>query len=127
MKRYSEEELILYLDEISSMSLEDINDLFNSIHITGDKLRLSESETNRSIKAITSMISKGVITAEDLKCQLAEGLPCAVTLMAEASFEARITLNSTPSAMFDIQIKGGLLSDKILPIFSLKLKERFNK
>lgn len=66
---------------------------------------------------------KGVVSAEELKLQMGEVLPNAIQIMAIAAKDAGLTVDGTVKSMMDLQQKGGLISDKVLPHFAKRMSE----
>lgn len=58
--------------------------IFYSVSEAARVLRLSDEEVQGVFKAITDIMSKGAIQAEELKGQLGDRIPAAVSMMAEA-------------------------------------------
>lgn len=62
----------------------DVNQIFNAFSTMGAALKLSSEEMGSVMLAVSQMISKGKISAEELRLQLAERMPGAVTLFAKS-------------------------------------------
>jgi tape measure domain-containing protein len=77
---------------------------------------LSEDATQRMVNAVTQMLGKGKIQAEELRGQLAEALPSAIGIMADS-------LGVTTSKLMEMSKAGELISANVLPAFAAKLKE----
>lgn len=105
------------------MSLADTKKAFTGISEMSTLLGLSADESSRAINALQQMMSKGVVSAEELKLQMGEVLPNAIPLMAKAAKEAGLTLNGTVAEMMDLQKVGGLTSSKVLPHFARLMSE----
>ena len=69
--------------------------------------------------ALEQMMSKGVVSAEELRRQLGERLPGAVSMMAEA-------LDVTVAELQDMLKAGEVLSNEALPKFAQVLEQRFS-
>lgn len=64
--------------------LGDVRDLFTGISSASTVLGISADATNRAFVALNQIASKGVVSAEELRGQLAEALPGAIPLAAQA-------------------------------------------
>lgn len=62
----------------------DANQIFEAFSAMGAALKLSSDEMGSVMLAVSQMISKGKISAEELRLQLAERMPGAVTLFAKS-------------------------------------------
>lgn len=62
----------------------DANQIFQAFSTMSAALKLTGDETNSVFLAISQMMSKGKISAEELRLQLSERMPGAVTLFAKA-------------------------------------------
>ena len=62
----------------------DAQDIFEAFSTMGAALKLSGSEMESVFLAVSQMISKGKVSAEELRLQLAERMPGAVNLFAKA-------------------------------------------
>lgn len=105
------------------MSLEDTRQAFLGIAEMGTLLGLSADESGRAINALQQMMSKGVVSAEELKLQMGEVLPNAIQIMAKSAKDAGLTVNGTVKEMMDLQQQGGLISTKVLPHFAKNMRE----
>ena len=101
---------------ISGMSLQKQQDLFESLSRASVAFGMSADDTNGMFLAITQMMGKGKIQAEELRGQLGERLPIAMQAMAKAAGTSVAGLDS-------IMKKGQLLSAKVLPDFANALNE----
>jgi tape measure domain-containing protein len=76
-------------------------------------------QTHRAFNALSQMMSKTQIYAEELKGQLAEAIPGSLQLMAKA-------LNITTGEMLALMEAGQLSADALLP-FAYELDQRYGK
>lgn len=90
--------------------------LFESLSRACVGFGLSADESNGVFLAITQMMGKGKIQAEELRGQLGERLPIAMQAMAKAAGTSVAGLDS-------IMKKGELLSADVLPKFATALNE----
>jgi len=93
-------------------------DIFVAITKAASSLGLSAEGTNRSLLAIQQMMSKGKVSAEELRQQLGENLPGAFGLMAKAV--------GVSTAKLDEMLKEGkVLASDVLPKFARVLSEQY--
>jgi len=114
------------------LSKQDIRKIFIGVSELGTVLGLTAEEAGRATNAITQMLSKGKISAEELRLQLGEVLPSAIQDMARAAQRAgkidkALGLNEATAAMFKLQEQGKLISSEILPAFGQILSESASK
>lgn len=101
---------------IAGMSIADQRKLFESLSRAAAGFALSADDTNGMFLAITQMMSKGKIQAEELRGQLGERLPIAMQAMAKAA-------GTSVAGLDEIMKKGKLLSANVLPGFADALNE----
>lgn len=100
----------------SSLSLKDQEKIFESITRAAGAFGMSEARMGDTMNAIIQMVSKGKISMEELRRQLGNNLPGAVSLMAKA---AGVSVAQMEKMISD----GKLLSDEILPQFADELNK----
>lgn len=105
------------------MSLDDTKEAFKGVAEMSTLLGLSADESNRAINALQQMMSKGVVSAEELKLQMGEVMPNAIQLMSKAAKDAGLSINGTVKEMMDLQMQGALTSSKVLPHFAKRMRE----
>ncbi|CAH9012785.1 putative tail tape measure protein [Vibrio phage 501E54-1] len=105
------------------MSLDDTKEAFKGVSEMSTLLGLSAEESNRAINALQQMMSKGVVSAEELKLQMGEVLPNAIQIMAKSAGDAGLTVNGTVAEMLQLQQTGGLISKEVLPLFAKNMQE----
>ena len=101
---------------IAGMKMEDQRKLFESLSRASAAFGLSADDTNGMFLAVTQMMGKGKIQAEELRGQLGERLPIAMQAMAKAA-------GTTVAGLDSIMKKGKLLSAEVLPAFADALNE----
>lgn len=84
-------------------------DIFEGVSLYGKALGLSDENMSRATTAISQMISKGKISSEELKGQLAEATPGAVQLFAKAITGGDV------AKLFDMMEKGQVLAADVMP------------
>lgn len=101
---------------ISGMAMEDQRKLFESLSRAAAGFGMSADESNGMFLAVTQMMGKGKIQAEELRGQLGERLPIAMQAMAKAA-------GTTVAGLDKIMKAGKLLSADVLPKFADALNE----
>lgn len=99
----------------SNMNLKDTESLFDALTQSSTYFNLTADETSGVMLAVTQMMSKGKITAEELRGQLGERLPGAIGIMARA-------LNVSTAQLDELMKKGKLAAAEVLPLFGQQLK-----
>jgi len=105
------------------MTIEQTKKAFSGLSEMSTLLGLSAEESGRATNALQQMMSKGVVSAEELKLQMGEVLPNAIPLMAMAAKDAGLSINGTVKEMMDLQQKGQLISSKVLPFFAKRMSD----
>ena len=103
----------------SGMAMSQVRDIFNSFSIAARVMHLSNIDTRLMFYALTQMISKGVVSMEELRRQLGEKLPGAMNLAAKA-------VGTTMPVLESLIRKGLVDSTKFLPIFAEIIKTSFS-
>ncbi|GAB3783272.1 hypothetical protein GCM10028818_40910 [Spirosoma horti] len=98
----------------TSLEGEATEHIFHAVAEAGARLQLSNEEVSGTLLALTQMISKGHIQAEELRQQLGERLPGAMKLMAAATGVSERELDK-------MMQKGQLLAVDVLPQFAKEL------
>lgn len=91
-------------------------EIFEGTSLYGKTLGLSNENMSRATTAISQMISKGKISSEELKGQLAEAIPGAVQIFAKA-------MDVPVAQMFKMMENGEVLAEDVLPKVAQLLKE----
>ena len=99
----------------ANVSLEDTRNIFEAITQASTYFNLSADDTNGIMLALTQMMSKGKIQAEELRGQLGERLPGALSMMARS-------LGVTTSELDKLMEQGKLLSNEVLPKLAQQMK-----
>lgn len=103
----------------ANFSMEGMNKIFRAVAEAGRVNKLSVADLEGVYLALTQMISKGKITAEELNRQLANRLPGAFTIMSKA-------LGHTTSEMNALMKTGSVLAnEENLTKFADELTRRF--
>ena len=91
------------------------NDLFSTVARAGATLGLSTAETSRAMLALSQMASKGVVSMEELRGQLGESLPGALSLAAQG-------LGLTEAELIKLVESGGLAARDLFPALARAMK-----
>lgn len=100
----------------AGVAMSDQKKIFESVSRASVAFGLTAEDTNLTFTAITQMMSKGKISAEELRSQLGERLPIAMNAMAKA---AGVPINKLDKLLS----QGKLMSNDILPKFADALNE----
>ena len=98
----------------TNLSLEDQKLVFEALTRAAAYYHMPTDQVNNMTMAITQMMSKGKVTAEELRRQLGNALPGAFNLMAAA-------LGVTTAQLEDMMRKGEVISSEALPKFAAML------
>lgn len=111
--------------QTSGMSTESVQNIFTGVSEYGRVMGLDSESMKGSMKAIEQMMNKGQVMSEELKSQLAERMPGAMSAMAEA---AGFGSDETGVAkLMDAMKKGTVKSGAVLEKFSKILADRARK
>lgn len=92
--------------------------IFTAVSEASTVLRLSGDQTAGALTAIEQIISKGTVSAEELRGQLGERLPGAFQIAARA-------MGVTTSELGKMLQQGRVVSDDFLPKFAAELQRTF--
>lgn len=104
--------------DIAGVSGEQTRKIFESVSTAMSVLGRGTQDQELAFLALEQMMSKGTVSAEELRRQLGERLPGAVSMMAEA-------LNVSVGELQDMLKAGAVLSNDALPKFAAVLERRF--
>jgi len=102
----------------SNLTLKDQELVFESVAKAGAVLGLSTDTQGRAFTALQQIMSKGKVSAEELKGQLGDALPGAVTIMAKA-------LGVGTGELQKMLEKGEVMADDALPKFARELQKAY--
>jgi tape measure domain-containing protein len=100
----------------ANMTTEEVRSIFTAMSEAAAVLRMDVTTTKLAFKALSQMMSKGVVMSEELKRQLGDHLPGAAQIMAK-------TLGVSVREMNKMMMTSGLLSSEVLPMFAKVLHE----
>jgi tape measure domain-containing protein len=95
-----------------------VRDIFVAVAKASTVLGLSSEETSGSLLAISQMISKGKVSAEELRGQLGERLPGAFQIAAQA-------MGVTTAELDKMMASGQIMADDFIPKFAVAMEQRF--
>lgn len=95
-----------------------VRDIFESVGMASTVMHLSAEQSEGAFRALEQMISKGKVSAEELRGQLGERIPGAFQIAARA-------MNMTTQELDKFMSDGKLLSEEFLPKFAEQLKTEF--
>ncbi len=93
-------------------------DIYSAVAEASAKLGLSSNDTSRALLAIQQIISKGTVSAEELRGQLGEVLPGAFQIAARAA-------GVTTAELGKLLQEGKLISDDFLPKLGVEIRKTF--
>ena len=94
-------------------------DIFEGISAATAVMGLSSEQSEGALLALSQMISKGKVQAEELRGQLGERIPGAFQIAARA-------MNMTTKELDKFMSDGKLIADDFLPKFAKQLKDEFS-
>lgn len=89
--------------------------LFEGVSEYGTVLGATADDQSRALKALNQMYSKGTVQAEELKGQLGDAIPGAVSVFVKALQKTQNNANLTEKDLFKMMETGQLLAKDILP------------
>lgn len=102
----------------TSLAGEQTREIWLSLVEAGTALNRSSEQQKRGLEAVSQIASKGTVSLEELRGQLAEAIPGAVQIAARA-------MNMTTGELMDLVAQGELASDVFLPRFAAQLRQEF--
>ena len=98
----------------------DMRDIFEGVSMAGRALNMDNEKLKGTFLALSQMMSKGKVSAEELNGQLGERLPGALGLAAQS-------MGVTTSELMKMMQRGELMSEDFLPKFAEQLKKTFGE
>lgn len=106
----------------AGVEIDTVKNIFQGLTQAVSSFGLSASDANLAFLAVEQMMGKGVVSAEELRRQLGERIPTAMTAMARAVGEQYGTDGSV--AALQQKLKAGAInSAEVMEVFVKKLKE----
>jgi len=107
-----------YVSAKDKLSGKEIQGIFESIAKSAGFMGLSVEAQDRAFVALNQMMSKGTVSAEELKGQLGEALPGAFGIMAKA-------MGTTEQGLAKLMKDGKVLASEVLPKFAKELEKAY--
>lgn len=104
----------------SNLTLGEQREIFMGVAEAAAALRLSDSDTEGALRAIEQMVSKGKVSAEELRQQLGERLPGAVLLASQAMGMSERDFNKLLES-------GKIMAEDMLPKLAVALRSKYGK
>jgi tape measure domain-containing protein len=95
-------------------------EVFTAISEASATLGLSSEQTGRALTALQQIMSKGKVSAEELRGQLGEALPGAFQIAARA-------MGVTTAKLDEMLVAGTLISDTFLPKFAAQVRKELGE
>jgi len=102
----------------TSITSGELRDIFTGISEASRAMGLTAPQAEGAMMALQQMMSKGKVSAEELRQQLGERMPGSIQIMAQA-------LDVNTQKLFEMMENGELLSDEVLPKFGRELQRVF--
>lgn len=103
----------------TSLEGEKGRDIFESVSKAATVMKLSGEQTEGAFLALGQMMSKGTVSAEELRGQLGERLPGAFQMAARA-------MGVTTAKLGEMMKQGEVVAEDFLPKFAAELNRTFN-
>jgi len=107
-----------YVSAKDKISGKEIQGIFESVAKSAGFMGLSVDAQNRAFTALNQMMSKGTVSAEELKGQLGEALPGAFGIMAKS-------MGVTEKQLGKMMQDGKVLASEVLPKFAKELEKAY--
>ena len=102
----------------SGLTMSQVDEIFENVAIAAKAMNLTAEDTSGVFLALQQMISKGTVSAEELRGQLAERLPGAFSIAAKS-------IGVTEQQLGKMMEQGQVVSREFLPAFSTQLRATF--
>jgi tape measure domain-containing protein len=112
--------------KMAGFSATQTEEIFTKVAVSLRAAGANSLQTQRAFYALQQMLSKGVVSAEELRRQLGESLPGASDLMAEAYRRLHPEVNITNREFTKLLENGKIISSEILREFANVLEEEFS-
>lgn len=103
----------------TSLQGQGVKDVFEGVAMASTVMHLSAEQSQGAFTALEQMMSKGKVSAEELRGQLGERIPGAFQIAARSMGMTTVELDKAMSA-------GLIMSEDFLPKFSAQLKKEFS-
>jgi tape measure domain-containing protein len=102
----------------ANLSGEQTKDIFSAITSEAKVLGLSNAKVESSLRAVSQMLGKGVVSSEELRRQLGEALP-------DATAQAAKALGVTTAQLDNMLRKGQIIASDFLPKFAAQITKTY--
>lgn len=102
----------------SELAGESMRKIFEGVSVASRAMNLDAERTSSVLRALTTMMSKGRVSAEELTQELGEALPNSLGIFASS-------MKVSKSQLFKMMENGEVLAEDTLPAFGAKLIEVF--
>ena len=102
----------------TAISQSEVRDIFTAVSEASVVLGLSADDTGGAMRALTQIMSKGTVQAEELRGQLGERIPGAFQIAARS-------MGVTTQELNKMLEQGQVLSDDFLPAFAREVRNTF--
>lgn len=106
--------------DAANLTGEQTDAIYNSIIVSSSALNQSQAQLNRTITAFEQILSKGILSAEEIRRQLGNALPGAFSLTARA-------IGVTNAELEKLLRSGTLLSTEVAPKIAEEMLRTFSK
>lgn len=103
---------------LAGQSLEKTNEQFKAVLLAAKAIGLSTEQIDNAFRAMQQAISKGVLSAEELRGQLSEAIPGAFSLTAQA-------IGVTEQELGKMIESGKVMSVDVMPLLAMQLQQTF--
>lgn len=108
-----------YVSAKDKLSGQEIRGIFESISKAAGAMGLSVEQQEGTFTALTQMLSKGTVQAEELRGQLSERLPGSFGILAKS-------MGVTEQQLGKMLEQGQVLASEVLPKFAKELEKAYN-
>ena len=107
----------------SKLTLDQMREIYEALTRAAGAYHMSADRTNDMMIAVTQMLSKGKVAAEELRRQLGNSLPGAFNLMAQAAYNAGVITENSTAALEKAMKAGKVMAEDVLPAFAKILND----
>ncbi|AUR89081.1 coil containing protein [Vibrio phage 1.121.O._10N.286.46.C4] len=105
------------------MTDNDLQENFRGLAEMSTVLGLSADESGRAFTALTQIMSKGQVMAEELKGQLGEVMPNALQIMAKSAKDAGLETDGSVKSLMKLMEQGKVMANDVMPHFAKRMRE----
>ena len=102
----------------AGVATEEVDALFKSVAVSASRLGLTSDQVSRALEALGQMAGKGTVSMEELRQQLGDALPGAVSVAAKG-------LHMTTAELIKLVESGNLTVQQFFPAFRAGLEQTF--